>query len=91
MEENSNISTPPLGPCGLLKGKTLPYLTLKILRGVHIPCMCCERTSEQTATFALYYISDWFRITEVEGVYCAARLSPYIRQTLFWSLKAYVI
>ena len=29
MKQQSYTSTPPLGPCGLLQGKTLPYLVQK--------------------------------------------------------------
>jgi hypothetical protein len=32
----------------------------KILRGAHVAFMCFVRISEQTATFALQNIRDWF-------------------------------
>ena len=36
--------------------------------------MCFVRISEQTATFALYYIHWLVFITVVESVYCAVRI-----------------
>jgi hypothetical protein len=37
MKELSYTSTPPLGPCGLLQGETLPYLTISRTR---LPLLC---------------------------------------------------
>jgi hypothetical protein len=45
--------------------------------------MCFVRISEQTATFALQNVKRLVFITEVESVYSAVRMSPYIKQIRF--------
>ena len=42
--------------------------------------MCFVWLSEETATFALYIINRLAFITEVDSVYCAVRMTPYITQ-----------
>jgi hypothetical protein len=37
----------------------------------------------KTATFALYSITDWFCITEVESIYCAVRTESLYKTNTF--------
>ena len=46
----------------------------KILQADYIAYMCLVRFSEQTETFALYFIKWLVFVTELESVYCAVRI-----------------
>jgi len=55
----------------------------KFLYDVLIVLVCCKCISAKTATFALYNITDWFCITEVESVYCVVRTESVYKTDVF--------
>jgi hypothetical protein len=52
----------------------------KIPNGDYIALIWFVWLLEQTVTFALYIIKRLVFIAQVESVYCAVRLSPYVTQ-----------
>jgi len=55
----------------------------KFLHDAVIVLVCCKCFSEKTVTFALYNITDWFGITEVESVYCAVHTKSLYKTDMF--------